>query len=99
LKVSAQKCPKPGCNPTRLFPKKFKLIRLLFLLILVSSEDKDPKAYDESKTEIFNRLRLSASAAKDPDGYIKSYVWDFGDGHKNKGLLQPISGKNPENIL
>ncbi len=93
LEVS-DKNTKTKCNTT-FITKKIKINEAPVPVILVSLEDKDPKSYDEYKTKIFNRLRFEASLCKDPDGYIESYEWDFGDGHTQKGPFATHLWKKP----
>lgn len=41
------------------------------------------------------KVSFDASASKDPDGTIISYVWDFGDGTKGSGIKAPHAYEKP----
>jgi len=61
----------------------------------VTSSDKAPFSGQVYNADIYTLLRFSGIRSEDPDGYIRSYTWDFGDGQKENGPSVSHQYKNP----
>jgi len=73
-----------------------KLTAILLLIILASAcdfvltDNQNPKAKIKTSQQqafIGTQITFDASGSSDPDGVIRSYNWDFGDGSKGSGKI------------
>ncbi len=45
---------------------------------------------NQTRTEIFKNIEFDASKSYDPDGLVKAYYFDFGDGNTSDWITKPI---------
>ncbi|MDM8553813.1 PKD domain-containing protein [Desulfococcaceae bacterium HSG7] len=76
---------KQECNTAELI-KTVRINAIPQAVIQTAVGEENFTANDKYKLNVNTLIRFSGEASQDTDGYIKEYLWDFGDGHTQNGF-------------